>query len=72
MPYDDLRIEADRIGPLRRNRTDCAVVKAQQQAPAFTVGPLADAGACPSAEWMKGVGYKNMLRAGEGNVRFLR
>jgi hypothetical protein len=72
LPHDDLSIGDDGIGPLRRNRTDCAVIKPQQEALTLVVGPFADAGARPSAERVKGVGYKNLLCASEGNSRILR
>ena len=72
LPHDDLRVGSDGVGPLRRNRTDCAVIKAQQEALTLAVGPFANAGASPSAERVKGVGYKNLLRGSDGNVCFLR
>ena len=72
LPHDDLRVGSDGVGPLRRNRTDCAVIKAQQEALTLAVGPFANAGASPSAERVKGVGYKNLLRGSNGNVCFLR
>lgn len=72
LPYDDLRIGSDGVRPLRRNGTDCAVIEAQQQAPAVPVVSLADTDGNPSAGRMKGVGYKNLMRGSEGNVRILR
>jgi hypothetical protein len=72
LPHENLRIGSDSVGPLRRNRTECAVIKAQQQAPSGSVVSFADADGRPSAERMKGVGYKNMLRGSEGNACFLK
>jgi hypothetical protein len=71
LPHDDLRIGRGGVGPLRRNRTDCAVVKAQQQASAGPVVSFADTDGRPSAERMKGVDYENLLRASEGNACIL-
>jgi hypothetical protein len=56
---------------LRRNRTDCAVVEAQQQAPAGPVVSFTDTNGWPAAERMKGVGYENVPRASEGNACIL-
>lgn len=72
MTHDDLKIGTDGVGPLRRNRTDCAVIKAQQQAPTGPVGSLADTDGDPSAERVKGVDYKNLMRGSEGSARILR
>ena len=72
LSHDDLRIGGDGVRPLRRNGTDCAVIEAQQQAPAVPVVSLADTDGDPSAKRMKGVGYKNLMRGSEGNVRTLK
>ena len=72
LPYDDLRIGGDGVRPSRRNGTDCAIIEAQQQAPAVPVVSLADTDGRLSAERMKGVRYKNLMCGGEGNVRILR
>jgi hypothetical protein len=71
LPHDDLRIGSDDVGPLPRNRTDCAVLEAQQQAPAGPVVSLADTDGWQAAERMKGVGYQNLLRGSEGNACIL-
>jgi hypothetical protein len=72
LPHDNLRIGSDDVGPLRRHRADCAVVKAQQQAPTGRVASLADTDSWPPGERMKGVSYENKLRASEGNACILR
>jgi hypothetical protein len=56
MPDDDFRIQADKIGPLRRNRPDGGVVGLQQEPLAVTVVSLANARELLSAqrvEWMR-------------------
>jgi hypothetical protein len=58
---------SDDVSPLRRNRTYCAVVEPQQQAPAGRVASLADADGGPTSERMKGVSYEDMMLASEGN-----
>lgn len=71
LSHDDLGIGSDDVGPLPRNRTDCAVLEAQQQTPAGPVASFADTDGWPAAERMKGMGYQNMLRGSEGNACIL-
>jgi hypothetical protein len=68
LPHDNLGIGSDDVGPLRRNRTDCAVVEAQQQTPAGSIKSLADTNGTAAAKRVEGVGYNNTLRGSEGNA----
>jgi len=72
LPQYDLRIWSDGVSPLRRNRTDCAIIEAQQQAPAGPVVSLADTDGSPPSKRMEGVGYDDMLRGSEGNACILK
>src|ERR1700677_4987904 len=57
LPHDDFGIRSDHVGPLRRNRTNGAVVDAQQKSLAGSVIALTDADELPAAERMEGMGY---------------
>ena len=61
LPHDDFGIRGDHVGPLRRNRTNGAVVDAQQKSLAGPVKALTDADELPAAERMEGMGYSNKL-----------
>jgi hypothetical protein len=61
LPHDDFGIRGDYVGPLRRNRTNGAVVDAQQKSLAGPVIALTDADELLAAERMEGMGYPDKL-----------
>src|SRR5690606_13887502 len=63
---DNLRIKSYRIGPLRRNRADLAVIKSQQPPLACSVAALRNAHSALSGIGMKGVGQRHKMRRGRG------
>ena len=69
-PRDDLGIRGRSVGPLWGNRTNCAVVDAQQEPLAGPVMAFADAGELPVGERMEGVGHTDKLRRSDGIVCF--
>lgn len=67
-PRDNLWVKSCRIGPLRRNRADLAVIKSQQPPLACSVAALRNAHSALSAIGMKGVGYGHKIRGGRGKA----
>jgi hypothetical protein len=61
---DNLKLRNRRIGPLRRNGTNPAIVKAQQPPFARSVAVLADANPSLPGIRMKGVRHRHKLQRG--------
>jgi hypothetical protein len=68
VPYRKFRIRSHGVGPLRRNRANPSVIKAQQEALAGAVGSLTDAETPLPGIRVEWVSYSDKLLRGNRSV----
>jgi hypothetical protein len=71
LPDHHFGIRGNKVGPLRRNRANRAVVDAQQKALAGPVIAFADTDELPPGERMEGMGYTHKLRRSDSQACIL-